>query len=70
MRKYAPLAGKGRKMHGISTMVVPIVVGSLGIVTLRLPGLLKALGVPDVLGGIQTSAIIGTTIILRKAPSL
>ena len=42
MTKYAPLADEVGKMHGISTTVVPIVVGSLGIVTSRLPGFLKA----------------------------
>ena len=61
MTKYALLAGEVRNMHGISTMVVPIVVGALDIVTSRLP---------DVLGGLQTSATVGTTIILRKALSL
>ena len=70
LTKYAALAVDIRKLHGVSTQVIPIVVGSLGIVTAKLPQYLKTLGIPDVLGGLQTSAIIGTTIILRKVLSL
>ena len=64
--KYSPLALEVRRMHGVDTRVVPIVVGSLGVVSNRLGGYLKELGIPDVLGGLQTSAIIGTANILRK----
>ena len=68
--KYSPLASEVRRMHGVTTRIVPIVVGAMGVVSRRLPGYLKALEIPDVLGGIQTSAIVGTTIILRKVLSL
>ena len=51
------------------TLII-VVVGSLGVVSKRLAGHLKDLEIPDVLGGLQTSAIIGTTIILRKVLSL
>lgn len=68
--KYAPLAHQIRKLHSVSTSIVPIVVGSLGIVTRRLEDGLKELDIPDVLGGLQTSAIIGTTNILRKVLNL
>ena len=68
--KYSPLAIEVRKIHRVETKVVPIIVGSLGVVTARLSGYLKELGVPDVLGGLQTSAIVGTTIILQKVLSL
>ena len=50
----------------MKTKVVPIVVGSLGVVSNRLGGYLKELGIPDVLGGLQTSAIVGTANIIRK----
>uniref|UniRef100_UPI001C068844 hypothetical protein n=1 Tax=Acinetobacter baumannii TaxID=470 RepID=UPI001C068844 len=63
-------ANQIRRLHGVSTTVIPIVVGSLGVVSERLVGYLKDLGIPDVLGGLQTSAIIGTTNILRKSLSL
>ena len=58
--KYFPLAGELRKMHGVATKVIPIVVGSLGIVTARFSGYLKELGITDVLGGLQPSAIVPT----------
>ena len=70
IERYSPLAVEVRKMHGVETKVVPIVVGALGVVTARLSGFLKELGVPDVLGGLQTSAIVGATIILQKVLSL
>ena len=57
-------------MHGVSTKIIPIVVGALGVVSKNLPGYLNYLQVPDVLGGLQTSAVIGTTIILRKVLSI
>ena len=37
MTKYGLLAGEARKMHGVSTTVVPIVAGSLVRVNSRLP---------------------------------
>ena len=46
--------------------MVSIVVGALGVVMNKLVGWLKRLGVGDVIGGLQTSAIIGTAAILRK----
>ena len=63
---YSPLA----KIHSVSTKIVPAVVGALGVVSGRLAGYLKDLQVPDIMGGLQTSAIIGTTIILKKVLSL
>ena len=68
--KYSPLALEVRRMHGVSTKIIPIVVGALGVVSKNLPGYLNELQVPDVLGGLQTSAVIGTTIILRKVLSI
>ena len=68
--KYSPLALEVRRLYGVSTKVIPVVVGALGVVSKRLEGYLKNLDVPDVLGGLQTSAIVGTTNILRKTLSL
>ena len=53
-------------MHKVSVEVVPIVVGALGVVTKDLTRWLKKIGVGDVVGGLQTSAVIGTAAILRK----
>ena len=64
--KYAPLALEVRRLYGVATQVIPVVVGALGVVSRRLGGYLKELGIPDVLGGLQTSAIVGTANILRK----
>ena len=64
---YDSLTTELRRMYGLFTVfVVPIVVGSLGVVSSRLAGNLKKLGIGDVVGGLQTSAIIGTAAILRK----
>ena len=68
--KYSPLAREVRNLYRVRTRVVPLVVGCLGVVSGRLAGWLKELGVPDVLGGMQTSAVIGTTLILQKVLSL
>ena len=70
VEKYSSLAKEIRKMHRVSTRVVPLVVGSLGVVSGNLEGHLKSLGIPDVLGGMQASALIGTTLILKKVLSL
>ena len=66
IEKYSKLAAELRRMHGVRVEVVPIVVGTLGVVTKNLTGWLKRLGVDDVVGGLQTAAIIGTAAILRK----
>ena len=65
--KYSPLALEMRRMLGVATtMVAPIVVGAFGVVSNRLGGCSKELGIPDVLGRLQTFAIVGTANILRK----
>ena len=64
--KYSPLAREARKVHGVHTRVVPIVVVALGVITTRQGGYLKELGIPYVVDGLQTSAILGTANTLRK----
>ena len=64
--KYIPLAKEIRKVHGVSTKIVPIILGSLGTVTTGLKGHLKELDLGSILGGLQTSVLIGTHNILRK----
>ena len=66
VEKYKDLAAEVARMHKVSVEVVPIVVGALGVVTKDLTRWLKKIGVGDVVGGLQTSAIIGTAAILRK----
>ena len=64
--KYIPLAKEVRKVHRVSTKIVPIVLGSLGTITNQLKNHLKQLEMENVLGGLQTSVLIGTHNILRK----
>ena len=68
--RYGPLAQDMTKVYGMKTSVVPIVVGGLGTVPKRLPNYIKKLGIPDVIGGLQTSAIIGTSIIIKAVLNL
>ena len=68
-RKYEKLKTAVIKLHKVSAVVVPIVVGSLGVVSKNLAGHLKELGVGDVIGGLQTTTLIGTSAILRKVLS-
>jgi hypothetical protein len=69
VKKYEKLAVEVSRMHKVAVEVVPIVVGSLGVVSKKMEGWLKRLGIGDVIGGLQTSAIIGTAAILRKVLS-
>ena len=64
--KYVPLAKDLTKVRKMSTRMVPVVIGGLGLVPPNLLGHLKALGIPDIIGSLQTTAIIGTYNILRK----
>ena len=64
--RYIPLAKEIRKVHGISTKIVPIVLGRLGTVTNQLKTDLAVLGMERILGEIQTSVLIGTRNIHSK----
>ena len=66
IESYVPLAEDITKMHKMHAKFVPIVVGGMGTVSPNLLGHLKALGVPDVIGSLQSTAIVGTYNILRK----
>ena len=67
--KYAKLAHEIGKMNRVSICVIPIVVGALGVVSKNLVKYLERLGIGDVVGGLQTTAVIGTAAILRKVLS-
>ena len=66
IQRYIPLAKETRKVHGVSTKIVPIILGSLGTVTNQLKADLAVLGMERILGELQTSVLIGTHNILRK----
>ena len=48
--RYISLAKEGRKVHGLSTKIVPIILGSLGTVTNQLKADLAVLGMERILG--------------------
>ena len=64
--KYAPLEAKIQESFHVQTESIPIVVGALGTIPSRLLGFLKSIGLPDVIGSLQTSALLGTQRILRN----
>ncbi len=68
--KYAPLAQEVRRVHKVTTSIVPVVMGCLGTVPKRLSGYLRELGVPDVIGCMQTTALLGTARILKNVLSV
>ena len=68
--RYNPLAQEMTKLYGMKARVVPIVVGGLGTIPKRLPKYIKQLEIPDVIGGLQTSAIIGSSIIIKSVLNL
>jgi len=53
----------------VSTKIVPLDVGSLGVVTNGLEENLQSLDIPDILCSMQISAVLVTAIILRKVLS-
>jgi hypothetical protein len=53
----------------IRTQVIPIVVGALGMMPEGLTGYLKQLGIPDIAGGLQKTALLGTQRIVKNVLS-
>ena len=66
VEKYQNLSRELRRMWEAKTNVVPIVLGALGTVPLRLRGNLKDIGVDTSINLIQKSALLGSARILRK----
>ena len=65
--RYEKLAAAVRKEQKVRVDVVPVVVGALGVVSSELVGyLVEELGVGDVVGELQTTALICTAAILTK----
>ena len=67
---YEPLASEIRKVYKVRSEIVPVVIGALGTVPKKLAGNLKKLGVPDVIGCLQTSALLGIVRILKNVLSI
>ncbi len=53
-------------MYQVPVVIVPVVIGALGTVGKGVVEGMKVLGIPDVVDGLQTSALIGTAKILQK----
>ena len=66
VEKYQDLAREVRKMWGVKTKVIPVVVGALGSIPLRLNDNLRAIEVGIPVGLIQRCALLGSARILRK----
>ena len=67
---YSPLAFEVRKMRKVTTEIIPLVIGALGAVTVNLEKNLKRLEIPHAFCAMQVSAVLGTSIILRKVLSV
>jgi len=65
--RYSLLAQEIRKIHKVQTEIIPTIIGALGTVPLRLEGYLKRLGIPDIIGCMQKTALLGTQRILKNA---
>ena len=69
MEKYQDLAFEIRRIHGASKVtLIPIVIGALGSISKRASAKTwcDKLGVPEFIGSVQLSAILGTAHLLRK----
>ena len=63
VEKYQDLAREVRKMWGVRTKVIPVVLGALGSIPLRL---MRAIEVGIPVGLIQRGPLLGSARILRK----
>jgi hypothetical protein len=72
IEKYHVLAQDYRtKMKGsFRSWIIPVVVGAFGTIPKNLPNNLTKLGIPDVVGGLQMTALLCTRRLLKNALSL
>ena len=70
VEKYHKLAQYFRTTEDVQTTIIPVVVGAFGSIPVQLPMYLKKLGIPDVVGGLQKTALLGTQRILKNVLSL
>ena len=67
VEKYQELAFEIRRIHGASKFkIIPIVIGALGSISKGAKTWFGKLDVPDFLGSVQLSAILGTAHLLWK----
>ena len=67
VEKYQELASEIRTIHGASKVtIILVVIGALGSISKGAKTLFGKLDVPDFLGSVQLSAILGTAHLLRQ----
>ena len=71
VEKYQELAFEIRRIHRASKVtIIPIVIGALGSISKSAKTWFGKLDVPDFLGSVQLSAVLGTAHLLRKVLGL
>ena len=68
--KYMDLVVEVRIQFRVKTVILPIVLGALGTVPVKLSETLKKLEREAVIGSLQTAVILSTTAILRRVLNL
>ena len=68
--KYMYLTAEVRRQFSVKTLIVPIVLGALGTVPAKLSKSLQKLEIDDIIGSLQTAALVSTTAILRRVLNL
>ena len=68
--KYMDLTAEVRRQFRVKTVIVPIVLGALGIVPAKLSESFEKLEIEDIIGSLQTAVLISITAILRKVLNL
>ena len=64
--KYQDLKREVAKLWNVKPVVIPVVVGALGMVTNRLEGFVRKIGVDVSVGLLQKACLLGTARILRR----
>ena len=68
--KYMDLAAEVRRQFREKKVILPIVLRALGTVSAKLSEMLKKLDIEDIIGSLQTVALISSTAILRRVLNL
>ena len=63
-------AAEVRRQFRVKRMIVPILLGALKTVPTKLSESLEKLEIKDVIGSLQTAALLSTTAILRRVLNL
>ena len=68
--KYMDLAAEVRRQFREKKVILPIVLRALGTVSAKLSEMLKKSDIEDIIGSLQTVALISSTAILRRVLNL